>query len=230
MTIIDEPITKPPFEIDRDEVADWAMSKLAHARQQQNAIKTAKQQQIDAITRAADRQHAPHERTASFFTELLTRYRWRRLQTDFGDSLHDLTDAKADKAWSGLPNKTLPLASGEIVAKAAAGGYEVTDDGDLLAWALGEDLALQLPEWVKLGVLKSQFPADWKPGPAQDDGLRKVINADGEIIPGVMWRPKHVTVKVVPDLTHERPAFLPPPDGIDPDFDGSTETELQEDR
>lgn len=144
------------WRIDNDELAAWALRKLAAAQEERDRIKRAAEAEktrIDVWAADADRQVA---RDVDFFTARLVEYR-RMLEAEN----------------PGLP-KTYKLPAGSICRRLGSESVVVEDPESFTGWALDSarealrfspDKAL-LKTWVR-----------------KDDG--SVVSPDGEVVPGV---------------------------------------------
>jgi hypothetical protein len=205
------------WRIENEDQADWALSKLARATQQAATIDKQTQARVAAVNDAATKAARRYKATIEFMDLALRRWRRDTLTDTTGLDLDDITEPADAAVWT-KTTKAMVLPSGSLNASLTVGGFKVEDQRAFIQWSIGlagidRDI---LPEWVNTSVLVSAIPKSWQPGPLRsDDGYRNVVTPDGEVVPGLVWRPARVTVSVKPRADVEWPEFLPTPEGCD---------------
>jgi len=162
----------PPFQVDDDARATWAMRKAREAKrriQEVDRIAAAETERIQQWALDARRQP---EADLNFFTGLLTDYA-RRVR---------LLDPK---------RKSISTPYGIVKTTAKAVGWEFDPD-TFLAWAKtnAPDL-VKTTETVKVADAKKTFLAD--------EATLIVTTAAGEVVPGITLSPSGVSITVTPE-------------------------------
>lgn len=169
------------WTIDDDELANWALRRLAAAQNEIARIRHAARTEIARVEAWADDAEQAVRHDVDFFTGRLIDYR-RRLEA-------------ADPKLA----KTYKLPAGSISRRAGRAKVQVLDEAALTAWALKE-----CPEAVAVRVLTTPLADQrrYQPvGNVDDDGTRVLVDADGAVVPGVQ-------VVTGPDTYAAKPADL----------------------
>lgn len=159
------------FRITTEDLADWALRKVARLRAEKQARRELAQREIGRIQEWLDRELAKLDRDERFFVNALVDY-------------HRLVLATNPRA------KTLSLPHGTVKARVVGASPTLVDESATLAWAENAR-----PEVVK--VKKSLDWAGLKKLLAVDpDEVHCVDPTTGEVVPGVTVKPETVSFTV----------------------------------
>lgn len=149
------------FRIQDDNQADWALRKIARARQDMKEAEETAAMEIEKINRWLDGQRDESLRTERFFTALLQEYYEPRFMTN------------PDK-------KTYKLPSGKVQRRTQQPQFD-RDNEALLAWLKQREMTdyIEVKETPKWGELKQQVQVVGEHVVIKDGPLK------GEIIDGV---------------------------------------------
>lgn len=162
------------FRITTEDLADWALRKIARLRAEKQAKRELAQREIGRIQDWLDRELARLDRDEQFFVNALTDY-------------HRSVLAVNPRA------KTISLPHGTVKARVAGASPALVDEAAALAWAENAR-----PEVVK--VKKSLDWAGLKKLLAVDpDEIHCVDPTTGEVVPGVTVKPETITFTVTTD-------------------------------
>jgi len=161
------------FRIQDDNQADWALRKIARARQDMKEAEETAAMEIEKINRWLDGQRDESLRTERFFTALLQEYYEPRFMTN------------PDK-------KTYKLPSGKVQRRTQQPQFD-RDNEALLAWLKQREMTdyIEVKETPKWGELKQQVQVVGEHVVIKDGPLK------GEIIDGVEVVHRPPTFKVV---------------------------------
>ena len=161
------------FRIQDDNQADWALRKIARARQDMKEAEETAAMEIEKINRWLDGQRDESLRTERFFTALLQEYYEPRFMTN------------PDK-------KTYKLPSGKVQRRTQQPQFD-RDNEALLAWLKQRGMTdyIEVKETPKWGELKQQVQVVGEHVVIKDGPLK------GEIIDGVEVVHRPPTFKVV---------------------------------
>ena len=172
----DEVATAEPYKIAGLSEADWALRKLAQAR---NAIiqrAELKQAEIDRLNEWEAEANKADERTMEFFEGLLRD--WHELQVE--------ADPRDEQAWKHEKNKTIKLPSGTLSVRKPTRHIEVHQD-DFMSWAEQHArFLLRVKYEPNKDAIKKLGEQDGKP-----------VTADGEVVPGVRFVEGEMSWKAV---------------------------------
>ncbi|HOB89681.1 MAG TPA: host-nuclease inhibitor Gam family protein [Bacillota bacterium] len=161
------------FRIQDDNQADWALRKIARARQDMKEAEETAAMEIEKINRWLDGQRDESLRTERFFTALLQEYYEPRFMTN------------PDK-------KTYKLPSGKVQRRTQQPQFD-RDNEALLAWLKQREMTdyIEVKETPKWGELKQQVQVVGEHVVIKDGPLK------GEIIDGVEVVHRPPTFRVV---------------------------------
>ncbi|HQE04583.1 MAG TPA: host-nuclease inhibitor Gam family protein [Bacillota bacterium] len=161
------------FRIQDDNQADWALRKIARARQDMKEAEETAAMEIEKINRWLDGQRDESLRTERFFTALLQEYYEPRFMTN------------PDK-------KTYKLPSGKVQRRTQQPQFD-RDNEALLAWLKQREMTdyIEVKESPKWGELKQQVQVVGEHVVIKDGPLK------GEIIDGVEVVHRPPTFRVV---------------------------------
>lgn len=161
------------FRIQDDNQADWALRKIARARQDMKEAEETAAMEIEKINRWLDGQRDESLRTELFFTVLLQEYYEPRFMTN------------PDK-------KTYKLPSGKVQRRTQQPQFD-RDNEALLAWLKQREMTdyIEVKETPKWGELKQQVQVVGEHVVIKDGPLK------GEIIDGVEVVHRPPTFRVV---------------------------------
>lgn len=161
------------FRIQDDNQADWALRKIARARQDMKEAEETAAMEIEKINRWLDGQRDESLRTERFFTALLQEYYEPRFMTN------------PDK-------KTYKLPSGKVQRRTQQPQFD-RDNEALLAWLKQREMTdyIEVKETPKWGELKQQVQVVGEHVVIKDGPLK------GEIVDGVEVVHRPPTFRVV---------------------------------
>jgi len=161
------------FRIQNDNQADWALRKIARARQDMKEAEETAAMEIEKINRWLDGQRDESLRTERFFTALLQEYYEPRFMTN------------PDK-------KTYKLPSGKVQRRTQQPQFD-RDNEALLAWLKQREMTdyIEVKETPKWGELKQQVQVVGEHVVIKDGPLK------GEIIDGVEVVHRPPTFRVI---------------------------------
>jgi len=161
------------FRIQNDNQADWALRKIARARQDMKEAEETAAMEIEKINRWLDGQREESLRTERFFTALLQEYYEPRFMTN------------PDK-------KTYKLPSGKVQRRTQQPQFD-RDNEALLAWLKQREMTdyIEVKETPKWGELKQQVQVVGEHVVIKDGPLK------GEIIDGVEVVHRPPTFRVI---------------------------------
>lgn len=161
------------FRIQDDNQADWALRKIARARQDMKEAEETAAMEIEKINRWLDGQRDESLRTERFFTALLQEYYEPRFMTN------------PDK-------KTYKLPSGKVQRRTQQPQFD-RDNEALLAWLKQREMTdyIEVKETPKWGELKQQVQVVGEHVVIKDGPLK------GEIIDGVEVVHRPPTFRVI---------------------------------
>lgn len=161
------------FRIQDDNQADWALRKIARARQDMKEAEETAAMEIEKINRWLDGQREESLRTERFFTALLQEYYEPRFMTN------------PDK-------KTYKLPSGKVQRRTQQPQFD-RDNEALLAWLKQREMTdyIEVKETPKWGELKQQVQVVGEHVVIKDGPLK------GEIIDGVEVVHRPPTFRVI---------------------------------
>lgn len=161
------------FRIQDDNQADWALRKIARARQDMKEAEETAAREIEKINRWLDGQRDESLRTELFFTVLLQEYYEPRFMTN------------PDK-------KTYKLPSGKVQRRTQQPQFD-RDNEALLAWLKQREMTdyIEVKETPKWGELKQQVQVVGEHVVIKDGPLK------GEIIDGVEVVHRPPTFRVI---------------------------------
>lgn len=161
------------FRIQDDNQADWALRKIARARQDMKEAEETAAMEIEKINRWLDGQRDESLRTERFFTALLQEYYEPRFMTN------------PDK-------KTYKLPSGKVQRRTQQPQFD-RDNEALLAWLKQREMTdyIEVKETPKWGELKQQVQVVGEHVVIKDGPLK------GEIVDGVEVVHRPPTFRVI---------------------------------
>lgn len=160
------------FRIRNDRMCAWGVRKLAEALRRQAQVKAVRDAEVARVDAWAKAESGKFDRDVAYFTAILSEYAL---------DVRDVED-----------RKSVSTPYGVVQTREGGGGWEVSDEAALIAWAKASR-----PDLVK--VTESFSLADAKRTlEAADGGV--VVPTTGETVPGLKVRPTTVTasVKVAP--------------------------------
>lgn len=160
--------TRERWKIENDSQADWALRKIAQLDEDDRKWEEHFKEELSRILKA-------NERRRTYWIFLLGEY--------FRTVPHKATKTQ----------ESYPLPSGKLILKNKGPKYEL-DDEVLLSWLKknNQDAFVKVKESPKWGDFKKTLPKGEDGNLATiktEDGTR-LVNADGEIIPGVSVEPQ----------------------------------------
>ena len=167
--------TKQRYEITSLESLNWAFRQIANAQAELKKNQALADAEIDRIKRWQEDESKSHLNTVEFFQHLIAEYHAKELaenpkkksiSTPYGKSKSTTSSAQPDKPTKADEEKLLDFVK--------------TNNEELI----------KVTEEVKWGEFKKTLKV------VEIDGVEKVIDENGQDVPGVTIKPKNTTFKV----------------------------------
>lgn len=153
---------------------NWAFRKMSAIQAKQNEVKQLAQAERLRIDAWEKKECAAFESDLAFFTQKITEYHASVLAQD--------PKAKSIKTPYGVAKSTTSKAAPEKVDEAALIEYVKTNELTFVE--------VETKEKLLWGELKKTLKV------VESDGVLKVVDADGQVVPGVFVKPETVSFKV----------------------------------
>lgn len=153
---------------------NWAFRKMSAIQAKQNEVKQLAQAERDRIDKWEKKECAAFEDDLAFFAHKITEYHASVLAED--------SKAKSIKTPYGIAKSTTSKAAPEKVDESALIEYAKTNELDFVE--------VETKEKLKWAELKKTLKV------AEFNGEQVVIDADGQVVPGVIVKPETVSFKV----------------------------------
>lgn len=191
----------------------YALGRVSRATQQITAINAERDSYIAAAQTAATARSARYTRTLEFYgrtVDVLAAKALSEVSNIDPDRFEGLAPEDL-KVWQSKGTvKSVPLPTGKVSGRLVDGGFHIEDTSAFARWLAARD-GMVWPAWLK-SVTIDRSEIDWSTYGKTDDGT--VLTEDGEIVPGVEWRPARISITAKPDLGVEQPEWLPSPAGL----------------
>jgi len=165
--------------------ANWALSRLAGLQEKVDRVEALYADQLERLDGWKAGELAVIEGSAGWFRTALTDWHRRQLAED-------------KRATS------VKLPAGTLSSRKSGATVKVTDPAALAEWMAGrfdaDDLAdlLNAPAAAKPSItgIKARLGDVFRPGPVAPEGVARLLDADGEIVPGAEFVPESRTFTV----------------------------------
>ncbi|MGE4426068.1 MAG: hypothetical protein AB7G37_06430 [Solirubrobacteraceae bacterium] len=206
MTTTDPTTDRRPWRAETDDQVDWALRGLARAEQEAARLRAAAARDIAKVKEWLEDHLPAAQNEVGRWEARVADFQRRRIETQLDDM--GIEGVPSVDAWKKVKLKRYPLPSGVAKVERRATAIEIVDANAFVAWADANGRY----DLLELRPSKSALN---DAGLTLDEVSRRVLDGD-EIVPGLETVPARL-VYGASATKDEQPAWLPPPDGVDPD-------------